>query len=253
MHQWGRVRKFGVNAVHPLSSERYKRANFVILSAETNLPSKATKKMTTYQGRRKQIAIVGDRRCGKTALAVRLSSDLFLDYYHPTELVDDFTAEVEAGKHTLQLTLLDLSGACEVDGIRSLVYEHCDAVILCFDLTDFASLENLTRKWLPELEERCPGSPLILAGCKLDETCIGDYLDVCPQLARTRDAVKELLSTTRAKAYVECSSKLTNGVDELVQLVVEVTQKRQTAAKKIAASLKKLRLIRKISESFLNL
>lgn len=206
--------------------------------------------MTSTQGRKKQIVLVGDRYCGKTALAVRLSSDLFLDYYHPTQLVDDFTAEVEVRKQNLQLTLLDLSGACEVEGIRSLVYEHCDAVVLCFDLTNSASLENVTRKWLPELKERCPGSPLIIAGCKLDQTCIGDYLDVCPQLARTRDAAKELLSTTSAKAYVECSSKLMNGVDELTQLVVEVTQKKQTAVKKVAASLKKLLLIRKISEAF---
>lgn len=198
---------------------------------------------------KKQIALVGDRHCGKTSLAIRLSSDLFLDHYHPTQLVDDYTVEVDAGKQSCKLTLLDLSGACEVDDIRSLVYEHCDAAVLCFDLTDPTSLENVTTKWLPELKKRCPGSPLILAGCKLDQTCIGDYLDVCPQLARTRDAVKELLSTARAKAYVECSSKLMNGVDELAKLVVEVTHKKRTAVKKVAESFKKLRLIRSHSRN----
>ena len=193
---------------------------------------------------KKQVALVGDRGCGKTALAVRLSTGLFLDYYLPTQLVDDFTAEVDARKSTCKLTLLDLSGSCENDGIRSLVYENCDAVVVCFDLADHTSLENVTEKWLPELESMCPSVPFILAGCKQDEACTEEP---CPQLTLTRDSVRDLLINTRAKAYIEVSSKYMDGVDELAQLVVEVAQKKRTAAKKLAATsrrfLKKLSLV----------
>ena len=194
--------------------------------------------MTSFRSTKKQIALVGDRHCGKTSLAVRLSSDLFLDYYYPTQSVDDFTAEVVTGKYTCKLTLLDIAGACESEDIRSLAYENCNAVVVCFDLTDATSLENITIKWLPELEEKCPGVPFILAGCKLDRTCVTDHVGVCPQLTRAREAISGILTTTSAKAYIECSSKFMDGVEELTQLVVGVTEKKRTTAKKVAASIK---------------
>ena len=207
--------------------------------------------MTSFKGIKKRVALVGDSGCGKTALAVRLSTGLFLDYYLPTQLVDDFSAEVETGKKTCKLTLLDLSGTCENDGIRSLVYENCDAVVVCFDLRDGASLESAMSKWLPQLEAMCPGVPFVLAGCKQDKPCgsCGDScVDSCQQLALTRDAIRELLvSSSRAKAYVEVSSKYMDGVDELTELVMELAQKKRPAVKKLASSIKSSRLLKKLS------
>ena len=216
-------------------------------------PPKEVQKTTTKDHKmssiKKQIALIGDRRCGKTSLAVRLSCGLFMDYYRPTQLVDDFTAELETGKVNCRLTLLDLAGSSkEDDGIRSLAYGHCDAVVVCFDLTDPASLESVTNKWLPELEAKCPGVPLILAGCKLDKTCVDLMGEVpCPQVDLIRDFAKDILVSTRAKAYIECSSKSTDGLDELAELVLEVAQKKRTAAKKLAASIKSSRLLKKLS------
>ena len=196
---------------------------------------------------KKQVALVGDSGCGKTALAVRLSTGLFLDYYLPTQLVGDFTAEIDAGKTACKLTLLDLSGSCEDDEIRSLVYQNCDAVVVCFDLNDPASLESVTNKWLPQLETVCPAVPFILAGCKQDESCFCDCVGQCPQLALTRDSVRDLLVNTRAKAYVEVSSKYMDGVEELTQLVLELAQTKRTAVKKLAATFKRSRLLKKFS------
>ena len=204
-------------------------------------------RMSSSNAMKKQVALVGDRGCGKTALAVRLSTGLFLDYYLPTQLVDDFTAEVDAGKGACKLTILDLAGSGENDAIRSLAYENCDAVVVCFDLTDRASLENVTGRWLHELEARCPGVPFILAGCKQDLPCTCECEGPCPRLATTRDSVRDLLINTRAKAYVEVSAKYRDGVEELAQLVVEVAQKKRKAVKKLAASIKSSRLLKKLS------
>ena len=207
--------------------------------------------MSSLQGTKKQIALVGDRKCGKTSLAIRLSTGLYLDYYHPTGLVEDFTAEIDTGNTTCRLTLLDLAGTTghddsTSDHVRSLVYKNCDAVVLCFDLTNPKSLESVTSKWLPELEARCPGTPFILAGCKLDRTCfdaadvcVGTDVDPCPELALVRDEVKSILFNTRAKAYIEFSSKTMDGLEELVELVLDVAQKKRSAASKLAASIKR--------------
>lgn len=190
--------------------------------------------MTSCREIKKQIAFVGDSQCGKTSLAVRLSYDMFLDYYQPTQLVDDYSTEVDTGKHNYTLTLLDLSGSCENDNIRSLVYEKCDLVVVCFDLTDSASLDSVTSKWLPELEEKCPRVPFILAGCKQDEVSRKGCVDV---VEAQRDVVKGLLSKGRARAYVECSSKFMEGVDELTHLIVDMVQKKRNAARKFASSI----------------
>lgn len=192
--------------------------------------------MTSCREVKKQIALVGDSQCGKTSLAIRLSYDMFLDYYHPTHLVDDYTTEVDAGKYNYTLTLLDLSGGCENDKIRSLVYEKCDAVVICFDLTDSTSLDRVTSKWLPELEKKCPRVPFILAGCKQDEVS-GTDVDLSTQLETQRDVVKGLLYKGRARAYVECSSKFMDGVDELTHLIVDVVQKKRCFPKKFASSI----------------
>ena len=194
---------------------------------------------------KKHIAFVGDRYCGKTSLAVRLSSNLFLDYYRPTQLVDDFTVEVDTGQRNCELTLLDLSGDYDNGGVRSLAYEKCDAVVICFDLTSSTSLESITNKWLLELEAECPGVPFILAGCKKDKAnLIGD---VNPQLVLMRDTARRLLASRRAEAYIECSSKLMDGVEELTELVVEAAQKKRSGAKRFAATLKKSPLFKKFS------
>ena len=187
---------------------------------------------------KKQIVLVGDRYCGKTSLALRLSSDLYLDSYFPTQLVDDFTAEVIIGKLTCKLTLLDVSGGCKNQNILSTVYGNCDMVVVCFDLANPASLASVESKWLPQLEKNCPGVPFILAGCKSDGMPCGD--SACS--ATTHEDVSSLRrSWANCKDYVECSSKSINGVEELARTIVEVARKKQTVAQKIASLLRKRR------------
>ena len=55
------------------------------------------------------VALVGDAGCGKTALAVKFTLNLFMDYYHPTESVQDFTGHVDTRNGDCKLTVLDTS------------------------------------------------------------------------------------------------------------------------------------------------
>ena len=200
----------------------------------------------------KQIVLIGDRGCGKTALAVRLSSGIFLDCYLPTHIVEDFAAEVETNKYRCKVTLLDLSGRYEEQSVRSLAYKCCDAVVVCFDLTDSSTLESVENKWLPELEEICPGVPFIIAGCKKDEMCDGPEGcncaggTCCTNLAYEEELIA-LLLRTRARGYVECSARTMEGVEELAQLGVEVAQKKENVAKRLASSIKNSKFLKKLA------
>lgn len=191
---------------------------------------------------KKNIVLVGDRYCGKTSLALRLSSDLYIGSYLPTQLVNDFSAEVVTGNLSCKLTLLDLSGSCNNQNILSSVYSNCDMVVVCFDLANRASLASVESKWLPQLEKKCPGIPFIIAGCKSDKVRRGGSCRSRADCTHpTHEECLELLLRTRAKAYVECSSKSMYGVETLTQTIVEVAQKKRTIAQKIASSIKLLR------------
>ena len=200
---------------------------------------------------KKQVVLIGNAECGKTALAVKLSQDLFLDCYCPTSF-DDFSAEVPIKKGTCRLTVLDTSGDHEDGNVRSLAYKGCDAVIVCFDLTDQSSLDDIESKWLPELNEQCPGVPFYFAGCKRDAMC--DAVEGCmcggKCCTQSEQELLQMIERTGAVAYIECSALTSENVEELFQMVAgnaSTPKRRNSAGKKIMKSLKKSKFLKRLS------
>ena len=199
---------------------------------------------------KKQVVLIGNAECGKTALAVKLSQDLFLDCYCPTSF-DDFHAELHTRLGSCNLTILDTSGDYECSQVRSLAYKGCDAVIVCFDLTDQSSLDDIESKWLPELNEQCPGVPFYFAGCKRDAMCDGVEGCMCGGecCTQSEQEVMQRIERTGAVAYIECSALTSGNVEELFQMVAEnaSTPKRtaNSARKNIMKSLKR-KLLKKL-------
>ena len=192
---------------------------------------------------KKRVVLVGDSGCGKSALAVKLTENMFLDLYEPTEF-EDFQTEVRTAKGNCKLTLLDTSGCHDYGNVRSLTYKGCDAVIICFDLTDSATLDSVESFWLPELKSHCPNTPIYISGCKRDAMCSDSKGCTCGSNCCTQSE-KELLDIierTGAVAYTECSAAydVDEGVDALFQVVIETSsQKKKMGAKKMMSKLKK--------------
>ena len=187
-----------------------------------------------------RVVLVGDAACGKTALAVNFSQNLFIDYHHPTEYVEDFSGELDTRNGVCNLTILDTSSNHEREAVRSLAYECCDAVVACFDLTDIETLESLESKWLPEMKRNRPGVPFILAGCKRDEMCDGPCVcgGACCDLGE--EELISLLSHTGARAYIDCSALTGENVEAVFGVAIEcVIPKRKNSAKRLVASIKK--------------
>ena len=203
---------------------------------------------------KKRFVLVGDVYCGKTALAVRLSHDIFLGCdYIPTDF-DNFTADVYTKHGRCHLTILDTSGECDENdfSVRSMAYDGCDGVIVCFDLTDRDTLDSVESKWLPELSKRCPGVPFYIVGCKRDAMCEGTEGCVCGAncCVQTEKEVMELIERTGTVAYIECSARSSENVVTLFKVASEtVTACKKTSAKKLVASLKKkAKAFRKLSK-----
>ncbi len=192
---------------------------------------------------KKRVVLVGDSGCGKSALAVKLTENMFLDLYEPTEF-EDFQTEIRTAKGNCKLTLLDTSGCHDYGNVRSLTYKGCDAVVICFDLTDTTTLDSVESSWLPELRTHCPNTPIYIAGCKRDAMCSDSKGCTCGGSCCTQSE-KELLDIierTGAVAYTECSAAydVDEGVDALFQVVIETSsQKKKMGAKKMMSKLKK--------------
>jgi small GTP-binding protein len=189
---------------------------------------------------KKKIVLVGDSGCGKTALAVKLTENMFLDFHEPTQF-DDYQTEIRTGKGNCKLTILDTSG-CHDGNVRSLTYRSCDAVVICFDLTDLSTLDNVEKFWLPEVKSHCPNAPIYIAGCKSDAMCENGCHcggDCC---TLNEKDLYEIIERTGAVAYTECSAALDvdDGIEGLFQVVVETsTQKKKVGSKKMISKIKK--------------
>lgn len=194
----------------------------------------------------KKLVLVGDDGCGKTALAVKFTENFFIDGMNAADSFDHYQREYKTRKGSCKVTLQDTSAAPEDAHHRALAYKGCDAVVVCFDLSSRASLESIERKWMRELKEHCPTTPVYIAGCKRDAMCDPDSCscssqDTCCSTLDEKE-LTEIIQRTGAVAYGECSAALESEdcVESLFQFVLETcTQKRLNGAKKIMSSIKK--------------
>src|SRR6201996_4505850 len=68
----------------------------------------------------------------------------------------------------MELSLWDTAGQEEFDRLRSLSYDDTQAIMLCFSVDNPGSLENVSTKWLAEINEHCPGVKIVLCALKCD-------------------------------------------------------------------------------------
>ena len=117
----------------------------------------------------KVIVLVGDPACGKSSLASMISSNIFTTNHFET-VFEDYHAEINGADGLVHLKIYDTSGEEAGDGyeLRKFVYPEADAVLICFDLTSPTSIDNVERRWIPEVTDHCPNKPYFLVGCKKD-------------------------------------------------------------------------------------
>ena len=188
---------------------------------------------------KKTIVLVGDSGCGKSALAYKLTENIFLDFYEPTGF-DDFQTEIRIDKGSCNLTILDTSGNHEDENLRAPTYTACDAIAICFDLTDQASFSNIEKFWLPELKKLCPNVPFYITGCKRDSRC--DNFCTCSYdcCMQTENDFLQIVQRTGAVAYIECSALLMdNGVEDFFQVVIKTSSRRRNSSKEMIIKIKK--------------
>lgn len=160
---------------------------------------------------------VGDGAVGKTCLLISFTQNAFPVDYIPT-IFDNYCAHYIVEGQTINLQLWDTAGQEDYARLRPLTYPQTDVFLICFDLVNPVSLENVRSMWVPEVRAHCPKTPIILVGTKSD---LRDDFLMHPELREkgfkpiTSDEGKYMKNEIGACDYIECSAKKNLNINEV--------------------------------------
>ncbi|XP_076019975.1 rho-related GTP-binding protein RhoF [Genypterus blacodes] len=164
-----------------------------------------------------KIVIVGDGGCGKTSLLMVYAKGDFPEKYAPS-VFEKYVTTISMGRKEIQLNLYDTAGQDDYDRLRPLSYQDADLVLVCFDVTNPTSFENVAIKWHPEVRHFCRDTPVILIGCKTDlrkdKECARKLkaLNLAPVTYTQGEETQQLM---KADLYLECSAKHQENVEDI--------------------------------------
>lgn len=168
----------------------------------------------------RKLVLLGDGACGKTSLLNVFTRGFFPTVYEPT-VFENYVHDIFVDNIHMELSLWDTAGQEEFDRLRSLSYDDTQAIMLCFSVDNKGSLENVSTKWVQEIQEHCPGVKVVLCAlkCDLREELEKDDEDETPQPTQAQRMIpyNEGLEVARkigALRYLECSAMRNRGVNE---------------------------------------
>ncbi|KAI0225651.1 Ras-like GTP-binding protein RHO, partial [Lamellibrachia satsuma] len=167
-----------------------------------------------------KLVVVGDGECGKTCLLLVYSRDEFPEHYVPT-IFENYVAELQVGNQKVQLALWDTAGQEDYDRLRPLSYPDTDVLLLCFAVDNPDSFQNVDEKWLSEISHFCPKVPRILVGTKKDlrnDECCKQRLAEQKLKPVTAEEGQMMAVKIQATAYIECSAKTREGVQDVFEV-----------------------------------
>ena len=146
---------------------------------------------------------VGDGAVGKTCLLICYANNSFPEDYVPT-VFDNYNTFIFVDGRTISLGLWDTAGQADYDELRPLAYPATDVFLVCYSVVNTSSFENITAKWIPELRQHMPNTPIILVGTKVD---LREDSEMLKNQVITEQEGINLAFDAGCISHVECSAK----------------------------------------------
>ncbi|XP_048677946.1 rho-related GTP-binding protein RhoF isoform X1 [Lepidochelys kempii] len=154
--------------------------------------------------------------------------------YAPS-VFEKYTTSITVGNKEVILNLYDTAGQEDYDRLRPLSYQNTNMVLICYDVMNPTSYDNVLIKWYPEISHFCRGVPLILIGCKTD-------------LRKDKEHLRKLMSSEqepitytqgeatcqqmKAQAYLECSAKCRENIEDVFKEATNIALNAMKKAKR---------------------
>ncbi|XP_044257012.1 ras-like GTP-binding protein rhoA [Tribolium madens] len=172
----------------------------------------------------KKIVVIGDGACGKTSLSVAFSQNEFPETHVPT-VYDTYIKTINVDGQNVELAIWDTAGEEDYDRLRPLSYAKASVIIVCFTIDSPVSLDNVKKKWGPEVKHYCRKVPILLVANKLD---LRNNKETIENLQRyNMQPVKyvqglKVSKKIGARGYIECSAKHMMGVHEVFRNAAKI-------------------------------
>ncbi|EEB05411.2 rho family GTPase Rho2 [Schizosaccharomyces japonicus yFS275] len=168
---------------------------------------------------RRKLVVIGDGACGKTSLLSVFTLGYFPTEYVPT-VFENYVSDCRVDGKSVQLALWDTAGQEEYERLRPLSYAKAHIILIGFAIDSQDSLENVSTKWIEEVNNLCPNVPYILVGMKADLR--SDPVAIEEMRRRNKSFVKPqqaeiVAQRIGARKYMECSSLTGDGVDDVFE------------------------------------
>ncbi|XP_009319499.1 PREDICTED: rho-related GTP-binding protein RhoF [Pygoscelis adeliae] len=179
----------------------------------------------------------GDSQRGPPArplCAVNPSKLQPIQQYAPS-VFEKYTTSVTVGKKEVTLNLYDTAGQEDYDRLRPLSYQNTNVVLICYDVMNPTSYDNVAAKWYPEVNHFCRGVPLVLIGCKTDLRKDKEQLRklrASKQEPITYNQGEAACQQINAEVYLECSAKCRENIENVFKEATTIALNAMKKAKR---------------------
>ena len=171
---------------------------------------------------------MGDDAVGKTTLLYAWTNNKCVP---DAEHFGSYAPEIKTPDGQIcSLSIIDTAGTEEYNRLRPLAYPDTGVVLVCFSTVVPESLENVSKKWVPEIQQHCPGTPFLLVGTQIDlkeDRATIDKLADKNQKPISSEEGLDAAKQVGAEKYAECSSLTMEGVKDLFDQAILQALKKQ--------------------------
>ena len=116
-----------------------------------------------------KLILIGSSGVGKTSILTQFADNKFTQNYLTTIGVDFRFKNVKHENKNIKFQIWDTAGQERFRTITSAYYKGADGIIMVYDVTEAASLEDIQQFWVPEAYNYCDKSiDVLLLGNKSD-------------------------------------------------------------------------------------
>lgn len=190
-------------------------------------PMAATDDATHHNQLHIKVAIVGDSEVGKTGLLCTFVNGAFPGEYMP-RIADSYDLACHFEERSYMITFWDTNGSSDFDRLRVLCYPDAHVFLLCFSASSQESFDNITTKWIPEVNHHCPTTPMVLICTKTDLRQDQATLEALytKQGRKPLEHAQglELSQAIGAITYLETSAKENHGLQNLAFEIIKAAR-----------------------------
>jgi Ras-related protein Rab-1A len=157
--------------------------------------------------------IIGDSSVGKSNIITKFVDDEFTHAYCSTIGVDYKTICVDYLNKIVKIIIWDTAGQERFKTITRTFYKGAHVVIICFDLTNRETFENVDY-WLEEINKEHLLNPIIVL--------VGTKTDLSLKRIIIKEEALKKVSELKFKGYFETSAKTYDGIEEMFLNIIKL-------------------------------